>query len=207
MSKRLRIAGVIQDIVDGRDIASSVTRLQPQRRKAIAYLLTLLDGRWTFVPAEGVDGRDAHDNLAEALFLLGREDVNHLVALLRTELRHDRMQPAFSLAWTLAHLEDRAALDVLMTAVRHRDAYVRWAGSIGLRRVRAEEALAARNAAAADRSSLVRGEAVEALAQQGDTSSLPVLTKRLRDRYPGIQAAAKRAIEAIERRTREIAPR
>ena len=201
MSKRLRIAGIIQDIVDGRNIASSVTRLQPQRRKAIAYLLTVLDGRRTVVPANGVDGRDAHDNLAEALLLLGREDIDHLVALLRAALRRDGMQPAFSLTWTLAHLDDRTALDVLMTAVRHRDAYVRWAGSIGLRRLGAEEALAALNAAAADRSSLVRGEAVDALAQQGDASSLPVLTKRLGDRYPGIQAAAKRAIETIERRT------
>jgi HEAT repeat protein len=41
---------------------------------------------------------------------------------------------------------------------------------------------------------------VEALEQQGDSSSLPVLKKRLRDRYPGIRQAAKQAIAAIERR-------
>jgi len=35
----------------------------------------------------------------------------------------------------------------------------------------------------------------------GDSSSLPVLTKRLHDRYPGIQLAAKQATGAIERRT------
>jgi HEAT repeat protein len=137
----------------------------------------------------------------ETLSRLAREDVGHLVALLRAELQHDRMQPAFSLAWTLAHLDDPAALGVLMTAVRHRDAYVRWAACIGLRRLRAVEARALLNVAAADRSSLVRSEAVEALEQQGDTSSLPVLTKRLQDRYPGIQLAAKQAIGAIERRT------
>ena len=48
----------------------------------------------------------------------------------------------------------------------------------------AVEARALLNVAAADRSSLVRSEAVEALEQQDDTSSLPVLTKRLRAFHP-----------------------
>ena len=197
----MTIAEIVQCIMDGRGVPANVALLQKDRRKAIAYLLSVLEGGRSLVQAEGVDGRDAHDNLAGALFQLGREDVGHLVALLRAELQHNRMQPAFSLAWALAHLDDRAALDVMMTAVRHRDAYVRWAACIGLRRLHAEEARALLNAAAADRSSLVRSEAVEALEQQGDTSSLPVLTKRLHDRYPGIQLAARQAISAIERRT------
>lgn len=197
----MTIAEIVQSIIDGLDLPANVALLQEHRREAIAYLLPLLDGRMPVVQAEGVDGRDAHDNIMEALFRLGREDVDHLVTLLRAELQHDRMQPAFSLAWTLAHLDDRAALDVLTTGVRHRDAYVRWAACIGLRRLGAPESLGLLNAAAADRSSDVRLEAVEALARQGDASSLPVLTKRLQDRYPGIQDAARQAIDAIERRT------
>ena len=197
----MTIAKIVQHIIDGQNLAANVALLQKDRRKAIAYLLPFLDGTMQVVPAVGVDGRDAHDNIMGALFRLGREDVEYLVGLLRAELQHDRMQPAFSLAWALAYLDDRAALDVLMTAVRHRDAYVRWAACIGLRRLRVEEARALLNLAAADRSSLVRLEAVEALEDQGDLSSLPMLTKRLQDRYPGIRLAAEKAIAAIELRT------
>jgi HEAT repeat protein len=42
---------------------------------------------------------------------------------------------------------------------------------------------------------------VEALIRAGDETSLPVLEKRLRDRYPGIRETAARAIDAIKRRT------
>src|SRR2546425_439917 len=99
-----------REVVGTRQGARTVSSL---RWEAIAYLPSVLDGSRRLVPVEGVDGRDAHDSLVEALFRLG-----------------------------------------------------------------AVEARALLNVAAADRSSLVRSEAVEALEQQGDTSSLPVLTKR-----------------------------
>ena len=197
----MTIPKIIQQIIDGRDVRASVEPLRRNPHRAIAYLLPLLDGRKEVRPADSVDGRDAHNNIQEALFLLGRENVEHLASLLRAELQNDRMQPAFSLAWTLAHLGDRAALGVLVTAVRHRDAYVRWAACTGLRRLQAEETRDTLNLAASDRSSMVRLEAVEALEHVGDQSSIPVLRKRLRDRYPGIQSAAERAIKAIEQRS------
>ncbi len=195
------ISKLIQRIIDGRDIRASVEPLRKNPRQAIALLLPLLDGRKEVRPAEGVDVRDADDNIMQALSILARENVEHVVALLHAELQHDRMQPAFSLAWTLAHLDDRAALGVLVTAVRHRDAYVRWAACTGLRRLQAAETRDILNRAASDRSSMVRLEAVEALEHVGDESSLPALTKRLRDRYPGIQSAAQQAIKAIEQRS------
>jgi HEAT repeat protein len=87
-----------------------------------------------------------------------------------------------------------------MRVIKHKDEFVRSRACEGLHRFRARRARPLLNAAAADRASTVRYSAVEALAGLGNATSLPVLEKRLQDRYPGIRTAAAKAISAIKRR-------
>lgn len=194
------IPEVVRDILDGKDFARNVRLLKPQRREAIRYLLGVLDGTIAYHLAPGVDARDAHDACTGAVAELGKGDVDFLVALLERELPSGKNQPAFSLAWVLAHLDTPGRVEPLMKAIRHKDEFVRWAACEGLRRARAKRARVLLNAAAADRSSLVRSTAVDALRSIGDATSLPVLEKRLRDRYPGIRVAAANAARAIRAR-------
>jgi HEAT repeat protein len=196
------IPEVVHDILNGKDVARNVRLLEPERREAIRYLLALLDGTTAYHLAPGVDPRDAHVEALNAVAHLGKGDIDYLVDALERELPFNRIQPAFSLAWVLAHLDTPKRVEPLMKAIRHKDRFVRWAACEGLRRARAKRARALLNAAAADRCSLVRGTAVDALKSIGDETSLPVLEKRLGDRYPGIRAAAAKAAAAIRRRTR-----
>lgn len=194
------IPEVVQRIADGQDVDANVDLLRAHRRPAITHLLSALSGEAGIVLGPGVDYRDACDRLLEAVTAVGRDDVDYVIALLREQLDLGSEEPAFSLTWAVAQMNDRTTLDVLIAALHHRVWDVRWAACIGLRRLRAPEALEHLNAAAKDRAADVRGEAVDALLEQGDASSLPVLRKRLNDRFPGIQLAAKNAIDAIERR-------
>ena len=50
------------------EVPASAALLQKDRREAIAYLLSVLDGSRRLVPVEGVDGRDAHDSLMEKFY-------------------------------------------------------------------------------------------------------------------------------------------
>ena len=164
------------------------------------YLLGVFDGSIQYRPPAGEDPREAYERALGALGEWGSGDIDFLVDLLERELPSGKNEPAFSLAWVLAHLDTPSRVDPLMKAIRHPDQYVRWAACEGLRLARASRARALLNAAAADRSSLVRGSAVEALQSIGDATSLPVLEKRLRDRYPGIRVAAAKAARAIRKR-------
>jgi HEAT repeat protein len=194
------IPEAVRDILDGKDFARNVRLLKPERREAIRYLLGVFDGTIEHRLAPGEDPRDAHEAGLAALGELGRGDVDFLVTLLERELLSNKNEPAFSLAWVLAHLDTPRRVEPLMKAIRHQDEFVRWAACEGLRRARAKRARALLNAAASDRSSLVRGTAVDALKSIGDETSLAVLEKRLRDRYPGIRVAAAKAARAIRKR-------
>ena len=190
---------IVQRIANDQDRAANIALLKAHRREAIARVLATLATGEGVVLAPGVDYRDACDRLLDSVTALGRDDVEYVIALLREELARES-EESFSLTWAVAQMNDPATLTVLVSALHHRVADVRWAACVGLRRLRTPEALEHLNAAAADRASDVRGEAVDALLEQGDASSLPILRKRLNDRYPSIQQAAKNAIYAIERR-------
>lgn len=197
------IAEVVQKILDDsylRDFNSNIELLEPVRREAILYLLSLLDGSTRYDLAPGVDARDAHDRCAWALQALGEGDIDFIIGLLEKELTSDKTQPAFALTSVVAQRSAPRRVDVLMKAIKHKDEFVRWEACEGLHRARSRRARPLLNAAAADRASAVRHSAVEALAGLGDATSLPVLKKRLQDRYPGIRAAAVKAIGAIEKR-------
>lgn len=201
----VRIAEVVQKILDDtylRDFNSNVELLEPVRREAILYLLSLLDGTTRYALAPGVDARDARDRCAWALQALGEGDIDFIISLLERELASDKTQPAFALTSVVAQRSAPRRVDVLMKAIKHKDEFVRWEACEGLHRARARRARPLLNAAAADRASSVCHRAVEALAGLGDATSLPVLEKRLQDRYPGIRAAAAKAIGAIEKRQR-----
>ena len=196
-----RLNQAIDAIASGIDLDRSLPVLRQDRTRAIAHLLAALSGSSHVNVAGQTHPRDAHDHLLGALAILASEDVDHRVALLRDALDANESAHAFPLAWTLAQLKRPVAVDVLMSALASRDPFVRWAACDGLRRLRARRARSVLNRAAADRHPLVRGKAVDALRQLGDESSLAVLRKRLGDRYPGIRVAARRAIDAIDKRT------
>jgi HEAT repeat protein len=199
------IAEVVQKILDDsylRDFNRNVESLEPVRREAILYLLSLLDGTTKYDLAPGVDARDAGDRCAWALQSLGEGDIDFIISLLEKELTSDKTQPAFALTSVVAQRSAPRRVDVLMKAIKHKDEFVRSRACEGLHLARARRARPLLNAAAADRASNVRYSAVLALAGLGDTTSLPVLEKRLQDRYPGIRAAAAKAIGAIEKRQR-----
>jgi hypothetical protein len=196
------IAGIVQHVIDGVDVAGNIRRLKPRAREAIAHLLRIVEGKAPFVPSAGVDLRDAYDRVSDAVSALGADDPGYLADLLRAALRTGAHQPAFSLAWGLAHMDAKEAVEPMLLAMGHRDEYVRWAACTGLRRQRVARARPLLVEAAAARSSMVRHEAVIALRSLGDENALPVLKKRLADRYPGIREAAAEAIAAIEARCR-----
>jgi HEAT repeat protein len=196
------IAGIARDVIDGKDVPENIRRLKPRAREAIAHFVSILEGKAPFAPSPGVDLRDAYEQVTNAICALGADDPGHLADLLRAALRTGAHQPAFSLAWGLAHMDAKEAVEPLVLAMGHRDEYVRWAACIGLRRRRVARARPLLVEAAAARSSVVRHEAVIALRSLGDETALPVLKKRLADRYPGIRDAAAEAIDAIEARRR-----
>ena len=106
------LSDIVRDVMNGRDLAATIERLRADRRAAIDHLLSVLDGSTKYELAKDVDLRDAHDNLHSALAALGADDVEYLIALLRDALTTENHQPAYSLTWVLAHLDDRAAVDV-----------------------------------------------------------------------------------------------
>lgn len=197
------IAEVVRAILNDsylRDFTRNVQLLEPVRREAILYLLSLLDGTTRYDLAPGVDGRDARDRCSWALQDLGEGDIDFILGLLERELASDKTEPAFALTSVVAQRSAPRRVDLLMKAIKHKVEFVRWKACEGLHRARARQARPLLNAAAADRASSVRHSAVEALAGLGDATSLPVLEKRLQDRYPGIRTAAAKAISAIKKR-------
>jgi HEAT repeat protein len=196
----VEIPPVARELLDGKDFEENLNRLKTRHREAIHYFLSVLSGQTDYKPATGVHPVDASDAAIGAISALGKNDVEFLLGLLVSALQSSDMQPAFSLAWVLAHLDAKEAIDTLMLAMRHKNEFVRWAACIGLKRYASKRARPLLNAAAADRSSMVRSTAVEALKIVGDATSLAPLEKCLRDRFPGIRSAAAEAIEAIKKR-------
>jgi hypothetical protein len=194
------IADVVREILNGKDFLKNVELLKSRRREAILYVLSILDGTTPYELEKGVHPFDAHDAAHDVVGSLGFDDFDFLIQLLETALQSEKSEPAFSIAWVLAYSGNSKAIDPLMKAMTHKSESVRWAACTGLQRFRAKRARPLLNTAAAARSSFIRGCAVDALKSIGDASSLPVLKKRLNDRYPGIRDAAAKAIEAIQRR-------
>ncbi|HET6778825.1 MAG TPA: HEAT repeat domain-containing protein, partial [Gemmatimonadales bacterium] len=159
----MEISEVAQDLLNGKDFLGNVRRLETNRREAILYLLSVLGTPTDARPGPGVHPVDWSEAALSAISELGKKDVRFLVGLLLDGLHSPTMHPAFPLAWVLAHLDTRQAVEPLMKAVEHRDKYVRWAACTGLGRLRSKRARPLLNAAAADRSSMVRHCAVEAL--------------------------------------------
>ena len=202
----VEIALAARDLLDGKDFEANLNRLKTRHREAIQYFLSVLSGQTNYKPAKGVHPVDASDAALAAISALGKHDVDFLIDLLTSALESPDINPAFSLAWVLAHLDAKEAIETLMLAMQHKNEYVRWAACTGLQRYASKRARPLLNAAARDRSSMVRSSAVEALKTIGDETSLAPLENCLRDRFPGIRSAAAEAIDAIRKRIPPRAP-
>ena len=196
----MTIAEIIQRILDGGSTNDGLQLLQKRPRAAIRHLLRAVEGKALDPTLSGGEQREAADTAIAVLCLLGASHPELLIAFLERNLVSGTTNSSFALTWALAHSRTTGGLSVSTRALEHKDRFVRWAACKDLARRRGAAVRSLLNKAASDRASLVRSTAVEALITTGDETSLPVLEKGLRDRYPGIRKLAARAIDAINRR-------
>ena len=194
------IRAIIQSVLNGESFDHGLRLLQNRPHTAIRHLLRVVDGK-AFDPSHsGPQQREAADTAIAALCLLGASHPKLLIAFLDRSLVSGTTASSFALTWALAHSDTTSGLRSSAKALEHEDRFVRWAACKDLARRRGHRVRSLLNKAVNDRVSLVRSTAVEALITAGDETSLPVLEKRLRDRYPGIRETAARAIASINRR-------
>jgi hypothetical protein len=195
------IRAIIQSILNGESFDHGLELLQERPRAAIRHLLRVIQGE-AFEPTHSaLQQREASDAAIAALCSVGASHPELLIGFLERSLVSGPPSSSFALTWALAHSDTTSGLPASAKALQHADRFVRWAACKDLARRRPDNVRALLTKASSDRASLVRSTAVEALIRAGDETSLPVLEKRLRDRYPGIRETAARAIDAIKRRT------
>lgn len=194
------IRGAIKRILKGQSSGDDLQLFRQDPDTAIRQLLGIVEGKTFDRTHSGLEQREAADAAIAALCALGASHAKLLIAFLERSLGSGSASTSFALMWALAHSNTTTGLDVSAKALEHEDRFVRWAACKDLARRRPERVRSLLNRAASDRTSLVRSTAVEALITAGDETSLPVLEKRLRDRYPGIRASAAKAIAAVNTR-------
>jgi HEAT repeat protein len=145
---------------------------------------------------------DAGDDAADELARAARANLPEVLELLRTS-RADTVP----LVWCLQGQTTDAVLDVLLEAVKHKDAQVRWAAVEGLKHFTQPAHIPVFIAALRDRSHLVKGVAVEWLARHGDVRAIARLQQLIAlpsmiKTSPGMVKEAQKAIRRLSARAK-----
>ena len=108
------------------------------------------------------------------------------------------------LIWCLIGHASHEAVQLFAKAIKDEDQYTRWAAAEALSKCRASDASALLVAALKDRSHLVKGTAVDAMAKFNDPAAIPQLKKITESKYlqrhaPGIVKSARKALRTCQR--------
>lgn len=195
-----RIDALIRSLGDEQACGSAIAQLAALGAPAVRRLVAIVDGTAAFDRPPRVDLRDFAERLDAALSAAAR---NAPEAFFQEALRDGR-RDCRSIVSAASALKDPRAAELLFSAARASNGSARWTAIRALAKRRSARAREALIRALKDRDSLVRLQAVEGLRRVGDCRALEplqgVLTAQSNARWPGLLAAASRAIERIEAR-------
>ena len=150
-------------------------------------------------PRSDLHPRDLHDTISDVFWEFARQDPNGLI---------DRLDQIgeFRVYWALGAAKDKRSFETLITGLKSKDVYNRWAAVESLIRRKCQEAVDPLLAMLNDRSSTVKGRIVFAMKSSRmlrRTNAIPglnrlIANKSLQKHSPGIVSAAREVLKMIK---------